>query len=176
MPWWLTLKSQQYNQCTSGSKPLKLKLMSSAKQHTGQSQVENVKAMMCPKVHSLAPTVQAECCCASGFKNFFWFWICVFYYHILSYISMDYGYFISYENADFPYIFYIYISDYANFPMKLWQILRKDPASAFVFGGDLFDRGSGDLRLAEELIQLKRTDRKTWGHSRFFRCKWLIHW
>lgn len=34
MPWWLTLKSQQYNQCTSGSKPLKLKLMSSAKQHT----------------------------------------------------------------------------------------------------------------------------------------------
>ena len=97
-------------------------------------------------------------------------------YHILSYISMDYGYFISYENADFPYIFYIYISDYANFPMKIWQILRKDPASAFVFGGDLFDRGSGDLRLAEELIQLKRTDRNTWGSSRFFRCKWLIHW
>jgi len=32
-------------------------------------------------------------------------------YHILSYISNDYGYFISYENADFPYIFYIYISD-----------------------------------------------------------------
>ena len=97
-------------------------------------------------------------------------------YHILSYISNDYGYFISYENTDFTYIFYIYISDYANFPMKIWQILRKDPASAFVFGGDLFDRGSGDLRLAEELIQLKRTDRKTWGHSRFFRCKWLIHW
>ena len=76
-------------------------------------------------------------------------------------------------------IFHIFsISIYltANFPMKIWQILRKDPASAFVFGGDLFDRGSGDLRLAEELIQLKRTDRKTWVRSRFFRCKWLIHW
>lgn len=33
----------------------------------------------------------------------------------------------------------------------------KDPEkSAFVFGGDLFDRGPGDLRLAQELIELKR--------------------
>ena len=36
------------------------------------------------------------------------------------------------------------------------RLKLKDAESAFVFGGDLFDRGPGDLRLARELIDLKK--------------------
>ena len=36
------------------------------------------------------------------------------------------------------------------------RLKLKDSESAFVFGGDLFDRGPGDLRLARELIDLKK--------------------
>lgn len=32
----------------------------------------------------------------------------------------------------------------------------RSPRAAFVFGGDLFDRGPGDLRLARDLVDLKR--------------------
>lgn len=32
----------------------------------------------------------------------------------------------------------------------------KDEGAAFVFGGDIFDRGPGDLRLARELVNLKK--------------------
>lgn len=32
----------------------------------------------------------------------------------------------------------------------------KDEDAAFVFGGDIFDRGPGDLRLARELVNLKK--------------------
>ncbi|CAJ1376934.1 unnamed protein product [Effrenium voratum] len=35
--------------------------------------------------------------------------------------------------------------------------LRLGDSKAFVFGGDLFDRGKGDLRLARELLKLKET-------------------
>ena len=55
--------------------------------------------------------------------------------------------------------------DYAtfeNYVSAQGSVLRRDgkglalrPKSAFVFGGDLFDRGNGDLRLAQELLSLK---------------------
>ena len=41
-------------------------------------------------------------------------------------------------------------------PLNGVRLKLKDAESAFVFGGDLFDRGPGDLRLARELIDLKK--------------------
>lgn len=54
--------------------------------------------------------------------------------------------------------------------------LKLREKSAFVFGGDLFDRGNGDLRLARELLSLKErqlADQKLSSHC-IYAC--VVHW
>eukprot|EP00434_Breviolum_minutum_P030974 symbB.v1.2.027393.t2/scaffold2682.1/size73113/3 len=53
--------------------------------------------------------------------------------------------------------FWRYVDSNASVLTRENGVLKlKDSESAFVFGGDLFDRGPGDLRLARELIDLKK--------------------